>query len=74
MYVADVSNFCRLIRNANGLTTIRLISQNGESSSYQPHHQIHQQCDDDYNGKSSTHEHSDNGKSDAMATDLRKMD
>lgn len=72
--LADVSNFCRLIRNANGLTTIRLInSQNGESSSYQQHQQ-QQQSDDDFNGKSSPNEHSDNTKSDAMATDLRKMD
>lgn len=73
--MADVFNFCRLIRNANGLTTIRLInSQNGiESSSYQQHHQTHQQSDDDYNEKCSPNEHAED-KSDVMATDLRKMD
>lgn len=74
MQLPDVSNFCRLIRNANGLTTIRLInSQNGESSYQQPQHH-HHQSDDDFAGKSSTNEHSENIKSEAMATDLRKMD
>lgn len=68
---------CRLIRNSNGLTTIRLISQNNETTmpsfqqqQQQQQHSHHHQQMDDYSSSQDEH----NIKMENMATDLRKLD